>query len=164
MKPLAAQAHIHYQRTQVETASPGKLIVMLYDGAIRKLNQAGVFLAEGQRDEFHAQVVRVQKILTELMAALDHEKGGEVANNLSRIYDYMIRQLGLGLLNGETGNLDEVRCLLEELREGWVGALESVAEREIPSARDAFMALAAGSADSAPLAMPAMAGGLNIAG
>lgn len=135
MNQIASKAHLHYRRMQVESASPARLILLLYDGAVRKLNQAIEQQEMGRREEFHSHVVRVQKIVTELFSALDMEKGGDVAQNLSRLYDYMIRQLALALIQVNTERVLEVRALLEELREGWQGAVE-----EFESAGDAYLA------------------------
>jgi flagellar protein FliS len=145
MNPLANQARQHYQKTQVESASPAKLLLLLYDGAVRKLNQAVSNYEQKNREEFRTEVVKVQKILNELTASLDHEKGGEVATNLDRLYDYMIRRLGIAMVRFETEPVKEVKMLLEGLREAWQGAIDSLAqearastteeEENIPAAR-----------------------------
>jgi len=124
MNAYTAQATQNYQRTQVGTASPEKLVLMLYDGAVRKLNLACTELLKGNDTEFNIQVVKVQKIVSELMMALDHESGEEVAKNLARIYEYMLRQLALALIRRDSDLSEEVRGLLEELREGWQGVIQ----------------------------------------
>ncbi len=169
MNPLANQVHLRYQRAQVEAASPGRLIVMLYDGAIRKLIQASGHLEEGHYEEFHTQVVKVQRILTELLSALDHDKGGEIATNLYRLYEYMLRQLTFALLRKEDGLIVETRGLLEELRDAWMAAVENVVEPD--SGRDAaastFLAILGGDRKDTPelaAVLPSPALSLNIAG
>ena len=129
-----AQANQSYRRSQVESASPEKLILMLYDGAIRKLNQAETRFERGDEGAFLVETTKVQKIISELMSALDHEQGGEVSENLGRLYDYMIRQLALAQVRKETQLLAEVRSLLEELREGWRGVIEKLSETQEASA------------------------------
>lgn len=121
-----AQAHQSYQRAQVESASPEKLILMLYDGAIRKLSQAEIRFVQGDEETFLIETTKVQKIVSELSGALDHEQGGEVSQNLARLYEYMVRQLSLAQVRKETEPLLEIRTLLEELREGWRGAIEKM--------------------------------------
>jgi flagellar protein FliS len=166
MNAYAAQANQNYQRAQVETASSEKLLLMLYDGAIRKLSQARAHLENDRVSEFHTQVVKVQKIVSELLGALDYEVGGGMATNLARIYEYMIHQLTLALLRKDPDLTDEVQNLLEELREGWRGAIEKESQKAAeaePSrnatapARFETARLGAGSFE------PAMAS-LNIAG
>ncbi|MCG3199113.1 MAG: flagellar export chaperone FliS [Candidatus Omnitrophica bacterium] len=170
MNALANQVHLRYQRAQVEAASPGKLIVMLYDGAIRKLIQAAGHLEEGRHEEYHVQVVKVQRILTELLSALDHEKGGEIAANLYRLYEYMIRRLTLALLRKDVELITETRGLLEELREAWVAAVEKVVEPDPgrEAAASTFMAMLGADRNDpttlAAAAPPQPALSLNIAG
>lgn len=130
MNALATKAHLHYQKAQVESAEPAKLIVMLYDGAIRKLTLALNAHSEQDIPTFRTETTKVQRILTELMAALDHTRGGDLALNLSRLYDYMIRQLFSGMLKSEPAQLIEVRTLLDELRSGWQEAIEKIREEE----------------------------------
>lgn len=126
MKSRTRQAMQSYQKAQVESASPEKLVLMLYDGAIQKLSLALTCLDGNDVSEFHNHVVRVQKIISELLNALDHETGGEIAVNLTRLYDYMLRRLALALLRKEPEIVTEVRTLLEELREAWKGAVEEL--------------------------------------
>ena len=108
-----------YMRTQTETSSPTKLVVMLYDGAVRFLSLAREKMASGDIEARHNYMVRAQRILAELLSALDFEKGGEVATNLQRIYTYMLQQLVEANLNDRTEPIDEVIRLLRDLREGW---------------------------------------------
>jgi flagellar secretion chaperone FliS len=136
MNALAKQAQRHYQRTQVESANPAKLILMLYDGAIRYLYRAVGLLDSGDREGFSTDVVRAQKVVTELMAALDPSKNPEVVGNLERIYDYMVRQLALALVRADPAPAMEVIKLLENLREGWQGAIMQVAQELAGPATD----------------------------
>src|ERR1700712_39018 len=86
-----------YRTVSVETASPAKIVLMLFDGAIGFLNRAlNGFEQEplGTRNEIiNNNVVKTQRILNELRASLDADKGGELALTLHRLYDYMEEQL-----------------------------------------------------------------------
>ncbi|MFN3691173.1 MAG: flagellar export chaperone FliS, partial [Fimbriimonadales bacterium] len=82
-----------YLETAVETASPARLIVMLYDGAIRFINEALAAMRQRDYETKNAQLQRAQKILAELISSLDFDKGGEIAENLFRLYTYMYNQL-----------------------------------------------------------------------
>jgi len=124
MNAMNYQASRNYQKVQVESASPEKLVLMLYDGAVRKLSTAETAFESGDLEAFHENVVRVQKIVTELLGALDTSKGGDLAGNLQRIYDYMLRQLSLAIVRRNLEQVSEVRTLLEELREGWQGLVQ----------------------------------------
>jgi flagellar biosynthetic protein FliS len=85
--------HDRYLETAVETASPARLIVMLYDGAIRFINEAAHAMRQRDYEAQNAKLQRAQKILAELISSLDFDKGGEIAENLFRLYTYMYNQL-----------------------------------------------------------------------
>ncbi len=112
-----------YKRKQIESASPGELVVLLYDGAIDSLNRAELASQEEGPERFelfHNAVIKAQNILTELMVSLDMEQGGELASNLFKLYEYMHWRL----VNNNAGDkeievIQEVRGLLNNLREAW---------------------------------------------
>ncbi|GMV67111.1 MAG: flagellar export chaperone FliS [Candidatus Omnitrophica bacterium] len=164
MNALATKAHLHYQKTQVESADPAKLILMLYDGAIRKLTIALNAHAEQDLSTFRGETTKVQRILTELMAALDHSRGGDLALNLARLYDYMIRQLFSGMLKSEPSMLLEVRTLLGELRSGWQEAIDKIREEGAAAADDARVADAPSPVPMMGQPAPGLMPTLNIAG
>ena len=125
-----------YKQTEIETASPGKLLLLLYDGAIKRLNQAKESLKQGAREECHEHLVRVQEILVELMLALDWKVGGEIAPRLHSLYDFMYRRLVDANVNQDSALIDEVIQLLCTLREGWSEAyrqLSASGEMQGPS-------------------------------
>ncbi len=84
-----------YKEIQIKTANQIRLIVMLYDGAIRHLNLALDAFADGHRryDVINNHIIAAQDILSELTASLDFEKGGVLAKNLFSLYTFMNRQL-----------------------------------------------------------------------
>jgi flagellar protein FliS len=108
-----------YKQTAVTTSDPGKLIVMLYDGAIRFLTLATDRL--DKRDAFGANqnMIKGKSIIAELMASLNLEKGGEIASNLQRLYAYMFNQLVDANVGKDGGRVHHVIDLLKELRTGW---------------------------------------------
>lgn len=108
-----------YRQSQAQTASPTQLVVMLYDGAVRFLSLAREKMATGELEQRHIYLLKAQRILGELLASLDREKGGEVAENLSRIYLYMIQQLMEANMQDKAEPVNEVIELLLELRESW---------------------------------------------
>jgi flagellar secretion chaperone FliS len=110
-----------YKEIQIKTANQIRLIVMLYDGAIRHINLAVDAFAEGHHryDEINRHVIAAQDILSELMASLDFEKGGGLAKNLFSLYSFMNRRLLEGNLKKDPAPLSEVKKLLGELREAW---------------------------------------------
>lgn len=108
-----------YLETAVETASPARLIVMLYDGAIRFINSAIDAIQNKQYEQQNHYFQRAQKILAELISSLDFSKGGEVAENLFRLYTYMYNQLVEANLQDSIERAEHVVNLLSELREAW---------------------------------------------
>ncbi|CUU10429.1 MAG: flagellar export chaperone FliS [Fimbriimonadales bacterium] len=108
-----------YLETAVETASPARLIVMLYDGAIRFINNAIDAMQNRQYEQQNYYLQRAQKILAELISSLDFDKGGEIAENLFRLYTYMYNQLVEANLQDSVERAQHVVNLLSELREAW---------------------------------------------
>lgn len=111
-----------YKRKQIETAKPGELIVMLYDAALDSLKLAEQALKiEGPEriEKFHNALIKAQNIITELLVALDLERGGEVAKNLFRLYEFMHRRLVDANITKTVEPIHEVKGLLETLREAW---------------------------------------------
>lgn len=128
-----------YLETAVETASPARLIVMLYDGALRFIHEAAYAMRQRDYETQNAKLLRAQKILAELISSLDFDKGGEIAENLFRLYTYMYNQLVEANINDSLENLEHVTNLLSELREAWDAiATESEAQVSMPTARVAL--------------------------
>ena len=128
--------HERYLETAVETASPARLIVMLYDGAIRFINEAAYAMQQRDYETQNAKLQRAQKILAELISSLDFDKGGEIAENLFRLYTYMYNQLVEANINDSCDRLEHVVHLLSELREAWdTIATESETQVALPAAK-----------------------------
>ncbi|MDN5293480.1 MAG: flagellar secretion chaperone FliS [Eubacteriales bacterium] len=113
-----------YRQTAVETAPPGKLILMLYDGALRFLQQAEEALVEGKREEAHKFLLRVQDIITELQVNLDFERGGVIAVSLNSLYAYFLRRLTEANVRKDPTPVREVYGLLQDLRQAWAEVVE----------------------------------------
>jgi len=108
-----------YQENAVTTQSKGKLVVMLYDGAIRFLKQA-IKEIEAKNPEAKGRYIsKATDILFELNTVLDMEAGGEVAMNLRKLYLFMGRHLADANMKQDTGKIEEVIKLLEELNQSW---------------------------------------------
>ncbi len=110
-----------YRETGIRTASQGKLILMLYDEAAAQIGTAVTLVREGskQLDKVNAAVQKAQDIITELTVALDMDRGGEVAENLFRLYLYFNQQLFQANLKKDAGRMEQVQRMLGELRESW---------------------------------------------
>lgn len=114
-----ANANNAYMNNQVMTASRTKLVVMLYDGAIRNLKLAKLAIDEKNIEKTNTCVIKAQRILGEFMSTLDLEQGGDIAKNLMSLYDYMYRRTIRANIDKDQGILDEVIGYLEELRDAW---------------------------------------------
>jgi len=113
-----------YQSAAINTASPGQLVVMMYDGLLRFVAKARAGCALPESDPERMKLVqegvgRSLAIIDELRATLDKEKGGEYAANLDRLYDYYARRLLKAQINFDDAPLAEVEKLVGTLREGW---------------------------------------------
>lgn len=108
-----------YQKAAVTTVDQRKLIVMLYDGAIRYLTVAAEKLEENDHYEGHTNLIRGKSIVAELLASLNLEQGGEIARNLQRLYTYMFNELVDANVNKDASRVHQVINLLKELRVGW---------------------------------------------
>lgn len=118
-----------YQQTQVQTASPEKILIMLYDGCIQFLNKAKVGLEEKNIQETHNNLIGAQKIIAEFMNTLDIKKGGELAVNLFNLYEYLHFCLVEANMKKDIALVDEVLMHIKELRETWNEAIK-LAHRE----------------------------------
>ncbi|MBL8087421.1 MAG: flagellar export chaperone FliS [Chthonomonas sp.] len=118
---MANQRHLHaYQNTQVTSASPLQLVIMLYDGAIRFVKQGREAVVAGDTFNQNRCIQKAQRIVTELMSCLDMHRGGEVAQNLFALYSYAYNELVMGNIEDNPEMLDRAIKVLEDLRSSWV--------------------------------------------
>ena len=108
-----------YQDVAITTQSRGRLVVMLYDGAIKFLKLAINELNAGKMDTKGLYINKALDIINELNTVLDMEAGGEVAANLRKLYVFMIRHLHTANIKKDPQMIEEVIKLLEELNQGW---------------------------------------------
>jgi len=117
-----------YQTQSVLTASPGQLVLMLFDGALRFLSQAQDSFASDESnpkrvEQINGSLVKAQNILIELRATLNLEAGGDYASNLDRLYEYYIRRLFEANVKKRVEPVIEVERLLRQVRDGWAEML-----------------------------------------
>jgi flagellar protein FliS len=108
-----------YQRTDIVTSEPKRLVLMCYDAAIRNLKIAKEKYLSGEYEAKGRAVQKTQDIIGELSCSLDFEKGGQIARNLQAIYNYMNRRLLLADSKRDLQGFDEVAGMLEELKGTW---------------------------------------------
>ena len=111
-----------YKQSSVETATPDKLLLMLFNGGIKFLRQAETALSVQDYTEADKYLVKVQDILSELMMTLDMEKGGQIAQNLYQLYDFYRRQTLTANLRKDSALLPPVLEFFQEFRDTWAEA------------------------------------------
>lgn len=123
---MSAAYIAQYQNSQVNTASPERLLIMMYDGAIRFVGEASSYLEDGRVGERGIAISKAMAIISELSATLDHEIGGQIAANLAGLYDYMLRELLQANLHDDGERLAIVKEMLADLRLTWLEAIDKV--------------------------------------
>jgi flagellar secretion chaperone FliS len=128
----------------MQTAAPGQIVLMLFEGAIRFLERAeGGFVIDDPAEAnqtIHNNIQRTQEILHELNMALDVQSGGELAQTLRSLYEYMDRRLLESNLRKQTEGIVESRRHLTTLRDAWAQMLQGESPR--PSLPQSAMATA----------------------
>jgi flagellar protein FliS len=122
-----------YKTQEIQTASQEEILILLYDGAIRFLKIAKKAMnAEPRMDieKAHNNLIKAQRIISEFMLSLDMEVGGELAQNLYRLYDYLHYRLVQANIKKDATMVDEVIEHLKELRQTWKEAIQNAANEK----------------------------------
>lgn len=124
MSSLSAKFNKAYGSDALEmkvlAASPVEIIILLYEGAIAALQQAEQAVDSGDIARKINRLNKALDIIDGLAAALNHEKGGEISNNLRGLYDYMKVRLSMANLKNDKQMMAEIRILLSDLLSAWV--------------------------------------------
>lgn len=115
-----------YKTTSIQSASREKILLMLYEGAIKFVKLAIVGMEKNSIKDKCENIGRAYDIILELNNTLDHKIGGEVAARLEQLYQYMIEQLIKANTQNDIEALRIVQKLLETLHEGWVQAVQKL--------------------------------------
>jgi flagellar protein FliS len=135
------EAYTAYRETGVKTASKARLIVMLYDGAIKSLMAAWERIDEDGKvelydlDKFNSSCIRAQEIITELMVSLDMQEGGEIAQNLMALYIFFNQELLQANIRRDKKRIGFVLEMMTQLRDSWDTAANTAV---VPETRKAF--------------------------
>ncbi|UNC93823.1 flagellar export chaperone FliS [Candidatus Contubernalis alkaliaceticus] len=119
---MLANPYQKYQHNQVETSTPGKLLLMLYNGALKFIREARKAAEEKNIEKVNNKIGRAQDIIFELMSSLNFEQG-KIAENLYALYDYMNQRLIEANIKKDDKILAEVEGMLESLRDTWKEAI-----------------------------------------
>ncbi len=117
-----------YRQNQVETATPEMLVLMLYNGSLKFIKEAQEAIQAKEIEKANNRIVRVQKIVSELMLSLKLEE--EVGKSLYLLYDYMHTRLVEANIKKDARILLEVEAMLGELKDAWQGAVSSNKKKE----------------------------------
>ncbi|MFT5702476.1 MAG: flagellar protein FliS [Desulforhopalus sp.] len=113
-----------YYQTQVSTASPEQILIMLYDGAIRFTRQAIIGVEEGKPEMRRHGISKSLAIISEFARTLDHKIGSHFAEDLDALYNFMINELTEANIGNDVEKLKVVETLLVDLRGTWAEAIE----------------------------------------
>lgn len=108
-------AHTAYQSVQVTTTDRGRLLLMMYEGAIKFLRQSKAGLDANDIPKFCRFLSKAQAIISELMNTLDFEKGGTIARDLDRLYDFMLFYLTEANLYRDGKRITKVISLIDTI-------------------------------------------------
>ena len=123
MNGLQAYQRVNTQ-TSITDADPHKLIQLLYNGALERINMAKARIQAKDYEGKGKLISKAIEIIGGLRSFLDFDKGGELALRLESLYDYMERTLFDANLKNDVRKLDEVADLLRSVKEGWDGIRE----------------------------------------
>ncbi len=127
-----------YQKTEVVTADPKKLVILCYEGAISSLKLAKAKLYSQEYEAKGKAIQNALDILNELRGALDFEKGGEIAKNLESLYAYWTQHIIKAGLSRDSRKFDPVISMLEEIKSALeVAYFGSREEQTLPLPLDA---------------------------
>ncbi|MGN0732446.1 MAG: flagellar export chaperone FliS [Treponema sp.] len=138
------QAYNAYKETNVKTASQGRLVVLLYEEAVRQLTLASSLFSEDSKlpvqniERFGKSILKSQEIITELQVSLDMEKGGEIAKNLMALYIFFNRQLTDANIKKDKAIVDSILKMMSELCESWRQAAASSATMQTAKVQQAL--------------------------
>ncbi|MBP2071879.1 flagellar export chaperone FliS [Thermoanaerobacterium butyriciformans] len=116
--------YLEYKRNSIMTASPEELVMMLYNGIIRFVNEAKQAIDDKNIERAHNSITRAQDIVLELMSTLDMQY--DISKNLYSIYEYLSRRLIEANLKKDKVALDEVESLVSDLKDTWGKAMDKV--------------------------------------
>lgn len=122
-----------YQQTNVTTAKPDKILLMLYEGCIKFIRVAKLKLQEKKIADKGKNISKALAIVSELINTLDHEIGGQLARDLEALYMFMMDKLIEANLNNRIEDLEVVEKLMSTLYEAWTDVIANPRPDGVPS-------------------------------
>ena len=124
VQPNMARTAEVYRQQQVMTATPETLTLMLYNGAIKFINESIDATQSKEYEKANTSCIKAQNIVTEFRLTLKMEY--EISQNLLALYNYVYDRLVEGNLNEDVTKLEEAKHILSELRDAWAQAMKNV--------------------------------------
>ena len=109
----------NYRKNEIVTSDPKRLVAMCYSAAIMNFKLAKAKYMEKEYEDKANALIKALDIVSELMASLDFERGGQIATNLNALYTYVLKRASQADLEQDMKGFDEVAHILEELSEAW---------------------------------------------
>jgi flagellar protein FliS len=126
-----------YKAQSVQTASPGKLVLMLFDGCLRFTLAAKKAFDEEEftkkNEDINNNLIRAQNIVAELQSSLDMSVPGDLPGTLFRLYDFVMHKLQQANLKKDPEPISEAEKIINELRDAWAEMLTQNPETDIPN-------------------------------
>jgi flagellar protein FliS len=108
-----------YKKMAVQTATPGQILIMLYEAAIQNIRKAIVCMDNKDLSNKGKYIVKTHDIINELINSLNFEVGGDIAKDLERLYNFCVQQLIKGNIENKKEHLQSVQKILEDLLSAW---------------------------------------------
>jgi flagellar protein FliS len=124
---MIGSAVAKYKEIQIQTSTPGELLIALYDGLFRFLTGAQHCFSNGQRAKGSEFVSKSHAIISEFLLALDYNQSPELCERLASVYDFCLSRLTEANLKGDAVKVAEVIRVLTPLREAWKVAVPKAA-------------------------------------
>ncbi len=116
------------KQTQIMTATPAELTLMLYDGAIKFSNQAILAIREGDVEKAHKLIIKVENIIKEFQITLDDRY--PISKDLNIMYDFVYNTLVEANISKDEKKVDDALYIIRELRDTWKQAMKISSTKE----------------------------------
>ncbi len=121
---IEAQAYNNYKKASVETVPAEKLLLMLYEGALKAINNAKQAIEQKEINLAHQQIMKVEDIIIELMSTLNMEY--DISHKLIVLYEYLLNELVQANAKKDIAKLELVEGFLTELKTTWEEAVKQL--------------------------------------
>lgn len=119
-------AYQKYKKTSVESAGRERLLLMMYEGAIKFIKRAIIAVEKNDIAERGQNIGYAFDIILELNHTLDHKIGGDLSKSLEQLYMFVTDQLTQANITGDRQHLDNALKIIETLYDGWTQAIEKL--------------------------------------